>query len=228
MKTKQNLFNQNQNCFTIIELLIATSVASVILLLASFTIIQISRMYYKATILSRTQDTTRNITDIVSRQLQFASGTNIIKGTSSSINGAGINVICVGSDRFTYVINAMQDDNMSSGYDGAPPDMKLAHALWHDTINSGSCDPADLSNSNPSGSNGENGSDLLGHNMRLSKFEISKLGGTNVWELSVKVIYGESDLIENIGDPDARCKSGVSGSQWCAVAEYNTSIGERM
>lgn len=228
---KKNLINQKQNGFTVIELLIATSVASVILLLAAFTIIQISRMYYKASVLSRTQDTTRSITDIVSRQIQFANGTNVKKDTVSDIDLGSINVICVGADRFTYVINALQDDSKNNGHSLNGSELKLAHAMWHDTItNNGACVPAKLSVVDPSATTGgTNGSDMLSHNMRLSKFGIDRLGSTNVWALSVKVIYGESDLINDIADPDnARCKSGVSGSQWCAVAEYNTSIGTRM
>ena len=60
-----------QNGFTIIELLIATTVFSLILLISVAGILQISRMYYRGVTQSRTQETARSIIDEVGEAIRF-------------------------------------------------------------------------------------------------------------------------------------------------------------
>ncbi len=59
----------NQQAFTIIELMIATTVVSVILLMVSIIMINIGGLYYKGFSQARTQDNLRSISDEVARQL---------------------------------------------------------------------------------------------------------------------------------------------------------------
>lgn len=60
---------KNTAGFTIVELMIATVVFSVILILITTGIIQIGKAYYKGIIGSRTQETARKITDEVGRSI---------------------------------------------------------------------------------------------------------------------------------------------------------------
>jgi prepilin-type N-terminal cleavage/methylation domain-containing protein len=62
----------NSKGFTIIELLIATVIFSVILLVITGAIVQFGRIYYKGVVQSRTQERTRAITDSVVRNIQFS------------------------------------------------------------------------------------------------------------------------------------------------------------
>lgn len=64
----------NSKGFTIIELLIATVIFSVILLVITGAIVQFGRIYYKGIVQSRTQERARAITDSVAKNLQFSKG----------------------------------------------------------------------------------------------------------------------------------------------------------
>lgn len=220
---------RSQAGFTIIELLIATSVASVVLLAASFSIIQMSRLYYKGNILSRTQDVTRNITNAISNPIQFEGSEVVHDDTHSS----GFSVLCVGYQRFTYRVNALQDDDLTSGVSTDPNGTeRRAHAFWADTRTSNDptqCTPVNLDDETPTAG----GSDILGDTMRLGKLEVSPQVGSDdkIWNITVNVLYGERDLMEPQGDltlPPTGCSLGVTGSQWCAVAEYSTSVFKRL
>lgn len=66
--------------FTIIELLIATVIFSVILLIVTGAIIQFSKIYYKGTITAKTQEVARTIAEDMARSAQFSHGA-VDKGT---------------------------------------------------------------------------------------------------------------------------------------------------
>ena len=229
---------KNSKGFTIIELLIATSVASVMLLAASFAIIQMSRLYYKGNIVSKTQNTTRNVLDSVSRPIQFADS-NVIRIADS--DPSPIRYVCIGSQRLTYRLGVeQQDDGLSAS--AGEVDGRARHVAWLDTIDS-VCEAADLDNVNPSSTGGGiNGTDLIDDAMRLEHLDFKEQPGSSerIWNIRVKVIYADDgdsgDLLETVDvtNPDGttvtevRCKGGVVGSQWCAVAEYNTSVYKRL
>src|ERR1700677_3100882 len=96
----KNISSQNESGFTIIELLIATLVFSTILLIATYGVIQIGRTYTKGYIGSLTQNTTRSIVDQISQAIQL-SGPNTVQ-TGSSGNYMSV---CIGSIRYTYILN---------------------------------------------------------------------------------------------------------------------------
>src|SRR4051812_8577751 len=65
---------QNQSGFTIIELLIATVIFALVLLVITTGVLQFTRQYYKGVISSHTQSAARAIADDVTRALQFGVG----------------------------------------------------------------------------------------------------------------------------------------------------------
>lgn len=220
----------NKRGFTLLELMIATVVFSTILLASATVLIQLGRMYYKGIIINRTQETTRNTADEISQQLQF--GTSGVVEGSKMYGTLSVQSFCMGSQRYSYVINAKVSSG-ASAQDQAPatiPENALQHALWRDTIDPTTatmCEPLNLSQPNPGGTDGQ---ELLGQNMRLSSnFRAPSCNeGTNICTFTVAVLYGDNDLLSppNSEQP-VSCGNSV-GSQWCASSTISTQVFKRL
>lgn len=198
----------NQKGFTIVELMIATTVFSFVLLVASSGVIAIGRLYYKGVTSAKTQEAARSIIEDVSRARQFTGGDYSFGGAAG-----GLQSFCFGQDRYTYLINNRVTDDSTLG-------------IRHD-IN------ADIGNCAPISSGG---TELLDKNMRLLNFTVSSVGGGQ-FSINVRVAYGDNDLLttyDNSGVPNglpssgAECKSGIAGSNFCAVAELATVVDKRI
>lgn len=199
--------------FTIVELMIATTVLTTLLLLAGATFTQISRLYYKGIITTKTQNASRSVIDDISRNIQFSNG----QTTAGSGNGA--EVLCIGQTRYTYVKNRQIKAGTTS----------QEHALWQDKLTSpGSClvGIPNLFTANPGGISGK---ELLENGMRLKSFSVTE--NSNIFYITIGVIYGDDDLLIFSPPPNSQpetCKGDPSGSQWCAVSELNTQIFSRV
>ncbi|MBI5357460.1 prepilin-type N-terminal cleavage/methylation domain-containing protein [Candidatus Saccharibacteria bacterium] len=194
--------------FTIVELMIATSVFSFVLLVASTGVVAIGRLYYKGITSSKTQEAARSIIEDVSRARQFTGG-----NFSSGGSPGGLQSFCFGQDRYTYQINNRVTDDTTVG---------IRHDVNTDV---GNCDPI-----------ASGGTELLDKNMRLLNFTVSSVGGGQ-FSINVRVAYGENDLLstyDNSGVPNGQppssgeCKSGIAGSNFCAVSELATVVDKRI
>jgi len=206
--------------FTIIELLIATTVFSVILLIAATTLIQVSRLYYKGIISSRTQAAARTVTDEVTRALQFSGG-EFVHNTAD----ANKSVICFGNTRFTYVKNKQVTAN------DPPAGNQTRHALWRDKISdvASQCNADNAPNIAEVSPGGSEGKSMLEERMRLSKFEINAdAANDRVINVLIEIAYGDDDLLNTAGDGSMTCKGAVTGSQWCAVSRLSTQVFRRV
>lgn len=83
----------NSKGFTIVELMIATAVFSVILMVFVAAIIQVGRIYYKGVIQSRTQERARAISEQVAKDLQFGKADTFSSGPG---------YVCVGGHVYVY------------------------------------------------------------------------------------------------------------------------------
>src|SRR5690606_5051635 len=114
---KQIFKHRSQNGFTLLELMIASMVFSIVLLAAGAALVQVARMYYKGIITSRTQNTTRTVMDEISRSVQF--GGSQIRHAGPFAQGSGeqieVRAVCIGKTRYTYAINAQINDGVSEG-----------------------------------------------------------------------------------------------------------------
>lgn len=198
----------NKKGFTIVELMIATSVFSFVLLVASTGVVAIGRLYYKGVTSSKTQEAARSIIEDVSRARQFTGGNFSFGGTAGSLQS-----FCFGQDRYTYQINNRVTDDSTIG---------IRHDVNADV---GNCDPLS-----------SGGTELLDKNMRLLNFAVGSVGGGQ-FSIDVKVAYGEDDLLstyDDSGNPNgqpsssAECKSGIAGSNFCAVSELATVVDKRI
>lgn len=195
--------------------MIATTVFSMVLLLCTYGLLQISRVYHKGVTESRVQDALRTITDDISRAIQFNSGSVTPTPDSDQITPGEEFVFCVGDQRYSVVTDRQLVDGN--------PDIaqsQVRHVLVVDTVagcNGGTTPQDPMSTS-------INGRELLSPNMRLSKFEVLDQGN-NLYEINARVIYGDDDLLN---DTRTSCTNVRAGTQFCAVGELNTVVQKRL
>lgn len=216
----------NQSGYTIVELMIATSLLSVIILVGSMVMINIGRQYYKGINQAKVQNGARNITDEVATQLQLSSNTPIYKEGPD-----GSKRYCIGTTRYTFVLNRQISDSPSAS--------QTRHVIWRDDNNvTGGCeDPVAgfLAAPEPSPS-ATGGVELMASNSRLSAFCIgtynpAEADGCNEatdspYSVTVGIVYGDQDLSTGTGIA-TRCNGGVD-SQFCAVASMQTNVARRL
>lgn len=199
--------------FTIVELLIATAVFGVVLLIVTTGIIKIGQSYYKGIVQNRTQETTRVISEDISRTIQLARGAKVT-------DPANPNRFCIGAVRYTYKLNSKVGDSGAIGL--------IAENV--PLTNCNPSDPADVTERRQ----------LLSENMRLLRFKVvaDPSGQTQTWRVDIRVAYGDNELLTHYDtgtedppprSPDtANCKSGVAGSSFCATAQLNTLVKKRL
>lgn len=217
------LKESNQEGFTILELLIATTVLSVILVMTSVVMVGIGSLYQKGINQARVQTATRNITKEVSEQLQQVNSGSAIVGPSSTVGGYTFRTYCFGNIRYTYVVGVQQ------GTDSTIANPQIPHVLWRDTPAStcGSAPVPVLSdNSSIPTNSAAGGTELVPPKSRLTVFEIPQTS-PGLYNVRVGVAYGDNDLLTGTVGPTVRCNTG-KGSQFCSAAFLSTTVGRRL
>ena len=234
MQTKLNRSKQRDynDGFTIIELMIAITIFSLVLLVIMAAITQIGKMYYKGVTAARTQNTTRQIVDRISQEIQFSDMAIEPRNVYSANQKVG--VLCLGKTRFFYTLNKMH--GVESNY-----------GVWVDDGSTGSItDPCAQSPNSVATlegmqsqipTNALNGSEMLHERARLLDLQIAKTGGS--WTVKVRVATGEADMFESVS-PDGQliafndrpelavCKGSEVGTQFCSVSELTSTVTKRL
>lgn len=203
--------------FTIIELLVATIVFSMVLLLIAVGVLQFNHAYYSGITQAQTQNTARSILEQISQDIQF-SGSQITSpiATGGSDPEYGF---CIGSDRYSF----------RPGWelvDSGPvvKDHQTLHALVKDSP--GLCSGMKAQDFTKALSSSS--TELLSKYMRVSKLSVTAVSGARgLYSVDVRVVYGDDDLLTNPTASNAACKVG-SGSQFCAVSELSTVVQQRI
>jgi prepilin-type N-terminal cleavage/methylation domain-containing protein len=143
--------------FTIVELMIALAILSVILVVASVVLINIENLYSKGVNAANLQNAARNIVDDVSANLQFsgqspincnlngqqppAGSATFADSTTCGVGAAmgddhGPFVYCVGNTRYTYVLGQeLGTDPYYKATSSSTPTQQITnHVLWRDTL----------------------------------------------------------------------------------------------
>jgi prepilin-type N-terminal cleavage/methylation domain-containing protein len=196
--------------FTIIEMLIATTVFSVVLLLCATVILTVGKLFYKGLAINRTQDATRRVVDDISQAIQFGAGTADpanFRRVSPSAPGSD-QALCLGEVKYTY--------NTSTALGPSP------HVLWKSRIGlTDACVPEALTGPLT------NGVELVGDNMRIPHIRADDLDGDGVWTVEVRVAYGDTtDLFTD--NTFSQCVPDNQGGQFCAVSSINTFVVKRL
>lgn len=195
----------NNQGFTIIELMIATMVFSVILLLCAAGLIQIGRHFQKGITISRTQESARTTVEEVTESLQFGGGYyRRLDTLPNNVEG-----YCVGNKRFSYIRNREQSQS--------PSGVQVRRALVVDVADCNTTtEPRDILASGA-------GRLLLGDRMRITTFDIDEAGPDSTYRVRVRIASGDNTLFDGSGN----CQSGP-GSSFCAVSEIDTVVQRRL
>lgn len=219
--------------FTIIELLIASLVFSIVLVGVMAAFIQISRVFYKGINMSNTQNSTRTITQDIENDIQFGSGvvhaptTGDNYLTTASNNPAFTNYFCVGDHRYIYQFGFQVGDP-------AHP-----HAgIFREPLTTTSCPKISGSGSGYQAPNYSAAEQLLGTGMQLNSILVDCTSQAIRCDINVHVVfYGgggnglfgsakyASQFPNNLWQaPDAECTGALTSSQYCATADYNRAV----
>lgn len=194
---------RSESGFTIIELLIATAVFSFVLIVFLSAIIRISELFYKGVNMSNTQEAARNIVQDISDDIQFYQQPPVI----------GANYFCVGAHRYSYNL-------------GTKVDRTTSHGITREVISGGCPSPATLP------VNYNKGEELVDVGMQLNKLTLSNCAN-GLCTISIHLIYYGADqsvLVSPSGTspayqaPDATCGGAANSSEFCAVADYQSTV----
>ncbi len=203
--------------FTLVELMIASTVFAVVLLLLTSGIIQIGRVFFKGTTAASTQEVTRTIVSTISQSIQLNGSVPDIKTADK--------LFCIGGRRFIYNLgNQLTTDAPSSANRGIAVDTAA------------SCTATATPTSTPR--------ELLGPRMRLVKMDITSTT-SEFYTITVRVVYGDKDLLcspsvvnsctsdatmtsGELQSTDLMCKSGQAGTQFCSTTELTTTVQRRI
>jgi prepilin-type N-terminal cleavage/methylation domain-containing protein len=210
-------FKVGNRGFTVIELLIATAVFGSVLLVATLGVVQLSRVYYKGVTERNTQNAARTIVDLIAQGIQFNGGT--VTTTPASPTAGNSYAFCVGNQQYSYTVGYQVSDD---GYVAAQ--YKTPHALVvRDLAGCTSSSPVQtVTNASVVGR------ELIPKKMRLANMQVTSVGA-GVYRISVKVVYGDSDLLSNPNTTNARCQAaGRAGTQFCAISDLTTVVTKRV
>ena len=212
--------------FTLVELMVATVMFAVVLIIILASFLQVGRMYYKGISYSNTQEAARRVSGDLSNDVRFNSSNNYqyvgaIVGGHQQVAGTNTYYFCVGQHRYVYTLfEKVTAANISNPLAG----------IQQTTHNSG-CPP-------PTGDDAEAGTDmrqLLGVDMQLNR--LSFVCANDICNIGMHIIfYGADSLVfTSPSDPgltpqqalrasDARCTGALVSSQFCAAVDLNTTV----
>lgn len=210
---------KNQSGFTIVEFMIAIAVFTLVLLVCSFALVHVGRLYFKGVITNRTQDASRRLIEDVASAIQFGPRSEDPNQFVRSGAGAPPNTDhlawCVGNIRYSYITTDSQGTNAG----------QTRHVLWKDRIFGGNCEPVNLDDAFAAGT----GQDMLGNNMRIPEFVITRPApGESLWQILIRVSYGDTADLFTDGANANGCIGSTAGGQFCAVTRFETSVVKRL
>lgn len=153
--------------FTIVELMIASTIFTSILVLATTAVIAVGRNYQKGITISRSQNATNRVLDDIIRAITVSA--------VDPVNGG--NSLCIGTIRYTMFL----DQNVTE--DGV-------HGLWKDEFGSGPCNPITQVELDA----GAPGEEMIPVGMRLRNLSATQQG--TLWNIRISIVSGPLDLID--------------------------------
>jgi prepilin-type N-terminal cleavage/methylation domain-containing protein len=199
--------------FTIVELMIATLVFGVVLLVVTTAIMQFTRVYYKGITETKLQDINRNIVDSISQGIQFNGG-NVTTTVANPAAGSSY-AFCVGNLQYSYTTGYMLSDS--------PTAAQTYHALVANTV--AGCTGSSAAQNVRSAT--ISGRELLSPNMRISRLQVTN-PSPNVYKVSVRIVYGDDTILNNPNAATANCLGQRQGTQFCAVSDITTTVVKRV
>ena len=214
--------------FTIIELLIATAVFTVILIITAAALIGISQTYVKGSVEGNTQQTARKILSSISQDIQFNNNSSIILNPSSSSNTDEF-YFCIGSDVYVYNLNKRLTSNPQSAQDSTWVLIRYTNPICPKS-------PPSM----PPSSNDSRYEELMASGQRLGQLSISEnsINNNPAYTISIEIGYGANNVLNGTDTPPVnqinentkynyRCQTGLDSS-FCAVSSLTTTVAPRI
>jgi prepilin-type N-terminal cleavage/methylation domain-containing protein len=207
----------SQGGFTILELMLASSVFAVILLIVASGVISFTNTYYKGVTATKTQAAARSIMDTISQGIQFGQSVQIPAYYAS---GTTYNM-CIDDTLYSFRPGQEVIDTPPFGADQG----------YHGLVAMNGCN---MSATLPATANLANGRELLGEHMRVNILNVMQNG--NLYTIHLRLISGEDDLLvqpvpSNIPaweSSSETCAGNQAGTQFCAVADLTTTVEKRI
>lgn len=221
VKRKREVRHGKDGGFTILELLIASTVFSVILLVVAVGALTFTAQYYKGVTSSKVQSAAREAMNELAQAIEFGQSVN----TSVFDPTTGIGGVCVDGTVYGYALGQQVTDNApklgSPWYQGFHGLVAISGGTCTTTAIAGVLNTQNL----PAGAR-----ELIGRHMRLSAFSVQQNG--DLFAIRVRVIYGDSDLlspaVSSSTDWSVENCNGSSGTQFCAVSDLQTTVERRV
>lgn len=211
----------NSRGFTIVELMVATTVFTVIMVTVASVLVMFANSQKKAINETAVQNVTREFVDRVAQSLQFEG-----KSVAAISNADGTQGYCIGTTRYSYAL-------------GRQITSSSPHAAMVDrsTIGCGGAAQALRTGSTFAGT------ELLSDGMRVANFNVSN-DGQGLYTIQLRVVFGADDLLcsqavsgsctsnstmsaANLARPDLECKVGAD-SRFCAASELSSTVRSRL
>ena len=223
--------------FTIVELLMATAVFSLVLLVAVIGFIQVGKMFYKSVEIGKTSDTAGNILDSVTTDFRSVGSGDLMPDIANPPlipnSGNETGYLCIGSHRYTYFLSEYQPGSIINLNSPLSPVGLIRDDI---SLNSSCLSPYNAG----SYTWGPGAQQMLGDGMSLGKFYISQPNAASfpaLYQVKIAVGFGDNGsqgvFSQNINETDPAspgvpskkmvCR-GVLGTNFCAVSNLDAFV----
>lgn len=207
--------------FTIMEIMVATAVFSIVLIAAQSSYIEIGKLFYKGVSVTQTQNTATQILAELKTSIQTAPPGSVSTLASSS----GYSYYCISGNRYTFNLGHKVDTSASQTLSAGGNYGILEDSLPGAAACAPPCDP---SGNCPNGAVAfNNPKELLGNKMRVDGLSInqSSAANPNLYQISLVVVYGDDSVLSNPTDPStAKCSGGLNTQSFCYVSRLNSYV----
>jgi prepilin-type N-terminal cleavage/methylation domain-containing protein len=191
--------------FTILELMIASTVFALMLTIVMSALVQYGKIFYQGSLAAKTQETSRRLIDEMTRQIRYTTG-----AVETKTNG-GLTFVCMGNIRYIVDVDKPVDSATNQ------------HALIK--ANNPVPDICDTSYSDPWPSDYQ---EQLQENTRVMQINATCQAATSICDISLLLVAGNDDDIDRTTNPlYPTCKPGP-GSQFCTISDLSTTVVRRV
>ena len=233
----------NKSGFTIVELMIAISIFSGLLIIMVYSFLFSLDAFMKAYVSSKTQETLRNVDQSISTSINLGTnGVVYLKPVQYNISNGNYTItsqgFCIGQYRYSYILSQESDSNGNYNYVNLSIPI-LNHNLVQDVMTGGcnsNMSAQDLSSPlNTSAQQLSSSSkELAGNNIGILSFSLSPtyaFGNTPVYNFLATFGYGNNlnvsyDLSGNLSS--SSCPGTFHGGNFCALSSFNDYINQRV
>jgi prepilin-type N-terminal cleavage/methylation domain-containing protein len=200
----KNLFiHSKQKGFTTVELMIAISVFSVIILMTTVVITGIGNTFNRGINQARTQNSVRMIADSVAQQLK--NNSQFFTGSTDSVKA-----YCIGNVKYSYITDHLIGDTVDRS--------TVKNILWRTNNASADCTPEGILASDGAST----GEELVPRNTRLNEFSVTTPCDSGCI-IKVNETFGTDDYVDT---ENGNCLQDAG--PYCTKASIETFVTKRL